>query len=353
MSSFTAGPGRAARAASPPLVALLVAAIAFVARGPEARAQVMIKMEARRADAAQPPDDVVEEEAVNDAVVAPRQAFLLSNEQFDMWVFGNSGAPGSGRNKIDTLLELSVDDVARLCRLSNLQRQKLILAGRGDIKRFFEKVEEKRKIFDKLKADQNKIGELYQEVVPLQAMLAAGLFGDGSLYAKTLKRVLEESDESRYQEVLRDKQRFAYRAKVELAVAQVDQSLGLSDRQRRELVELILQESKPPARFGQYAYYLVLYQASRIPREKLRPLFEEKQWAHFVRTLESTRGMEQFLRQQGFILAKDDRPVIAHEFVNALRGPAARAMDLPDDVFAREADEPATAAAAGHTAKKD
>ena len=87
---------------------------------------------------------------------------------------GRRGTPGAGRNKLDSLLTLQVDDVAQDVRLDRVQKKKLVLAGRGDIKRFFEKVEEKRKKFDKVKTDQNKVGEIYQELLPLQVTLNRG-----------------------------------------------------------------------------------------------------------------------------------------------------------------------------------
>jgi hypothetical protein len=319
---------------SRPALLLIAAAVVALPSGTVAQDQVIIR-EVRKAEAVDRPqepagDDVVEEDAV---VQAPAQVMMLNEAQFDMWVFGGAGNAVRGRNKLEALLDLSVDEVARECSLAPLQRQKLVLAGRGDIKRFFEKVEEKRRKFDKLRTDQNKIGELYQEVIPLQAMLNAGLFSDGSLYSKTLKRVLGESEDSRYQELLRDKQLFRYRAKVELVVAQLDQTLGLSDHQRREFVDLIIKESQPPTRYGQYDYYLILYQIGKLHRERLRPLFKDKQWAFLVRQLDQMRGMEQFLRNQGLLPARDEAAEIAAEFVKALREPPRRQDELPEDVF--------------------
>ena len=51
-------------------------------------------------------------------------------------------------------------------------------------------VDEKRRKFDKVKNDQNKIGEIYQELQPLQMALNSGLFSEGSIFSKTLKKVL-------------------------------------------------------------------------------------------------------------------------------------------------------------------
>ena len=76
-----------------------------------------------------------------------------------------------------------------------------------------------------------------------------------------------------------EKRLFRYRAKVELIVASLDQTVGFSDDQRRQLVELILRETELPKRFGQYDYWLVMYQTGKIPESKLKTIFDDKQWA--------------------------------------------------------------------------
>ncbi len=271
-----------------------------------------------------------EEEVENNAVLQPAQAvFMMTDDQFDQWVFGGPRNSRAGRNKLDSLLTLQVDDVARMCTLSEAQKKKLLLAGRGDIKRFFDQVEEKRKKFGKVKNDKTKFNEIYQELVPLQAALNSGLFGAGSIYSKTIRRVLSEEEDARYQRVIQDKNRFRYRAKIELVVAQLDQSVGLRDEQRRKLVELIMSETQLPTRFGQYDYYLVMYQAGQVAEAKLKPLFEDRQWALLNRQLNQMRGMEQFLRNQGLLPP-----------LKVVHPPRRRAVagELPAEVFAAPAD---------------
>ncbi len=294
----------------PPHLAVALGLMALLGHGRnDCRAQVI--------------DVEVEDDA--EAVVQPGQpVFVLTDAQFDQWVFGGPRNSRGGRNKLDSLLTLQIDDVSRMCNISELQKKKLLLAGHGDIKRFFDQVEEKRKKFEKVKQDQNKIGEIYQELVPLQAALNSGLFGEGSLYAKTIRTVLDEAQEAEYQKSIHDKNQFRYRAKIELVVAQLDQSVGFRDEQRRKLVDLIANETATPTRFGQYDYYLVLYQASKIGEAKLKPLFEPRQWALLNRQLNQGRGMEQFLKTQELLPPE--------KTVQPPRGAAAD--ELPAQVFA-------------------
>jgi hypothetical protein len=272
------------------------------------------------------------EDEVDEVAAAPvnRAFFVLNDAQFDQWVFGDPGNSRGGRSRLDSLLSLQVDEVGRTCHVSDLDRKKLLLAGRGDIKRFFDLVEEKRRKFDKVKTDQNKVGEIYRELLPLQLALNSGLFGDGSLYAKTLKRILSSQDEVRYQNLVQEKNEFRYKARVELGVAHLEQAVGFRDEQRRKLVDLILRETRPPARFGQYDYYLVMYQTSQIPQEKIKPLFDEKQWQFLDRQLNQMRGMQHFLRQQGLLPAREFPAEPAPEHGNAVD---LRDRELPQEVF--------------------
>ena len=103
----------------------------------------------RLGQAARAQDDDDEEEVPAQAVVN-MNGFIINDAQFDQWVFGNMGVANAGvaRNKLDSLLTLNVDDLERTCGLTPVQKKKLLLAGRGDIKRFFDRIEDMRKKFD-------------------------------------------------------------------------------------------------------------------------------------------------------------------------------------------------------------
>ena len=165
---------------------------------------------------------------------ADRQpVFVMNDDQFDQWVFGGPQECRAGRNKLDSLLTLQVDEVVRTCGLSEMQKKKLLLAGQGDIKRFFDRVEEKRKKFDKVKNDQNKVGEIYPGASAPPDGAQLGAVQRGSIFAKTLKKVSATSRPARYEEMVREKRQFRYRAKVELVVACSTRRVGFSDDQRR------------------------------------------------------------------------------------------------------------------------
>jgi hypothetical protein len=232
----------------------------------------------------------------------PVQAhFELPEEQFDQWVFEGRGDVAAQRTRLDSLLRLHLDDLDRICRLTESQKKKLQLAGRGDLTRFFDRVEVVRVKFRAVRKDQNKVGEIFQEIQPLQQSLQAGMFHDASLLYKTLQRTLTAEQLAGFGKVDQERRRVRYQAKVGLAVAMLENSMPLDDQQRQKLLQLIEQETQPPKKFGQYDYYVVLVQMSKIPENKLKPLLDEGQWRVLKQQLTQMRGMEQFLKQNGFL----------------------------------------------------
>jgi hypothetical protein len=226
----------------------------------------------------------------------------IHESNFDIWVFGNNRNNLSARDRLESLLMLNVDEVERACGLSAAQKRKLLLAGRGDMKHFLDRVAEARSVFHQIRRDQARMNEVFQMTRPLAATLQAGLFGDDSFFAKTLRTTLDPEQVSRYREAVHEKAQFRYRAKVGLAVATLDANVGFTAEQRRRLIELTLKETTPfekPA--GQYESQVVLIKMSRIPEDKLRPIFDDTRWRLLSRQLQQSRGMEPFLKSNGYL----------------------------------------------------
>jgi hypothetical protein len=267
---------------------LLTAAalLAIAAAGPSARAQD-------------------EEEAPAPAVVNRMNGFVMNDFQFDQWVFGNMGMANANaaRNRLDSLLTLNVEDLERTCGLTPVQKKKLLLAGRGDIKRFFDRIEEVKKKFAPQKNDhfQNQIQQIWQEIQPLQTAYNSGLFGVDSIYAKAIRATLTPEQAGKHEDVVRDRTLYRYWARVDLAMELLNNEVGFTDDQRRQLVKLLREETKPPRKLGQQDYYVVLYQLSRIPEARIRPVFEDVQWRFLKRQIDQGRGMEMILKQSGFV----------------------------------------------------
>ncbi len=240
-------------------------------------------------------------EDVEEAVVAPQQQFMIGEENFNAWVFGNARDPNTAKSKLETQFKLQVDEIGRVAKLSDGQKKKLELAARGDMKRFFDLVEDKRRSFQLVKNDQNKFNEFYQELRPLQTKINAGLFDDDSFYAKTVKRTLDPDQNLSYDQVVRERQLYRYRTQVNLVITNLDNAVGFRAEQRRQITKIILEQTRPPKKSGQYDNYVILYQLSKLPEARLKPFFKEPQWLTFKRQLDNAQRLEQFLKTQGIL----------------------------------------------------
>jgi hypothetical protein len=250
---------------------------------------------------AQDPEDDEEAAPVEEAVAAKMivNANAPNAEQFDQWVFNRAGGAAAARNRLDTLLALNIEQVNRLCAISEGQTKKLQLAGRGDIKRFFDKVDEAKRRF--LLASNNQNNNIWMEINPLQTALSVGIFGDDSIFAKSIKTTLSNEQAARYAAIQQERKQTRYRTTVEWWVVQVDKSLGLSAEARRRLSDLLFKEGRPPRRYGQGDYWYIMFQAAQIPEAQLEPIFDKVQWRLLGNQLNQARGMEQWLKQNGTI----------------------------------------------------
>ena len=77
--------------------------------------------------------------------------------------------------------------------------------------------------------------------------------------------------------------------------------LGLTDLQRKQFVELLVNEARPPRKFGPGDYWYLLLQTGRVPEAKLKPIFDAPQWRLLSRQFVQARGMEQWLKTNGVL----------------------------------------------------
>ncbi len=274
-----------------------------------------------------PGDEELEPEPGEDPNMIDQQNFTgWTDETFDQWVFGQRTAAAS-RTRLLSLLTLQIEDVDRTCGLTDAQKAKLELAGKGDVKHLYDRVAEKKRRFQAVKNDRNKIGNIFQEIQPLQSAFNSGPFDDGSIFFKTITRTLDDSQGAKYEKTLADKRLFRYRAKVDLTVAFLDNAVGFKADQRKKLAEILMAETKPPRKYGQYDYYVVMWQAAKLPEAKIKPIFDDTQWKLLSRQLTQVQGMGQFLKQNGYLDEISDEAI--------------KAADAPKPAADKPADKPA------------
>lgn len=237
----------------------------------------------------------------DDLQTAANARFAVGEENFDQWVFQGARNAETGRQRLHTQLKLHLDEIDRVCTLTDVQKQKLELAARGDLKSFFDQVEVVRRKFLAVRNDQNAFGQIWQEIEPLQTKQSMGLFGDDSFFAKTVRKTLNAEQVAKYQAVVDERRRFRYQATIEVSLATLENSVPLRHQQREALQRLLIEGTRPPRVFGQYDYYVVMTQFSKLPEATVKQLLDARQWELLQQQFRQHGRMEAFLVQNGVL----------------------------------------------------
>jgi hypothetical protein len=241
-------------------------------------------------------------------VPQPIRAAVLHDNTIDQWLFNGVNNPNTGsRSRLESLLKLQVADVGRTCGTTEAQQKKLELAGRGDIKRLVDSIEEVKRKHTPLKNDAVVINQVFQEIQPLRLSVSSGPFGEGSLFAKTLRKILSEEQAARYAAAVRERKLFRHRARINLMVEQFDKTLGLSASQRARFTRLLVERTRPSKILGPYDTQVLMLQLAKLPEDQFKPIFDDAQWRSLSAHLEQAKGMEFFLNRNGYVPDDDMR----------------------------------------------
>ena len=200
-----------------------------------------------------------------------------------------------------SLLVLQIDSVARACELSAAQREKLQLAGEYDLKRMSREMSALREKFNEGRRDQQKYNDLVNEASMMQTKLQTGIYGELSFFQKVLGQTLSRDQSLRYEQQERQRRKFRYQARIELVVSNLEGSVSLTGDQRRRLVKLLVDETEPPKKFGQYDTYVVFYNLGKLDEAKLKPILDDSQRKSLKRLISRFGGMKQILQSQGYL----------------------------------------------------
>ena len=237
--------------------------------------------------------------------------FFMNDDNFEANVFRPNGNGKQARVILETKLKLQLDEMNRVCDLNEAQMSKLKLAASSDMKRYFDAVDAIRKKYKSGKQDQEAWNRVWQEMHPLQMKMSAGLFGDTSFFAKTIRKTLSDEQYAKYKVVVTERRRYRYRASIETVITSFEDTVPLDPAQHESIVNLMLEETSLPAAFGQHDQQLVMYQLSRVPEAKLKAILNEKQWKQAQLQINSYRGMESFLIQNGLLIKEEPEAKVA------------------------------------------
>ncbi len=122
---------------------------------------------------------------------------VLARENLDRMIFGETDDEAARHRRLETMLAEKVRRAAGYNRLTAAQQGRLRLAGQGDVKRFFDRVAEKRAEFELARRDLRSGVLLLRGLYPEQSDDQNGPFGPGSLYDKMLNKILGEDPDRR------------------------------------------------------------------------------------------------------------------------------------------------------------
>ncbi|MGC8639413.1 MAG: hypothetical protein ACP5XB_05990 [Isosphaeraceae bacterium] len=123
---------------------------------------------------------------------APTRKRRVAQVCFDLLVYGNGLNAGLARARCENILAHLIDQIDRTQSLSPMQRNKLLLAGHRDMKRLFDLAEDQRKTFESLRTDADRCAEFLVSLRPLFPRLRGNPLGAGSLFSKTLRKIVNE-----------------------------------------------------------------------------------------------------------------------------------------------------------------
>jgi hypothetical protein len=207
--------------------------------------------------------------------------------------------------QFESALKSRVERLHRRVGLSDTQRKKLVLAGRVDVKRFYDRSQELENRLRFVRGDRVEVWKILNELSALNRVESRDLFGEHSLFSKILANTLTPEQAARFQVLERENVVQQHQATLKWVLDTWDQTIGLSPEQHQRLDVLLKHETRPPRRFGVADYFGVLLQVSRLPEAKLKAIFRDDQWAKLQPEFAEARRQEPELKREGYVPEND------------------------------------------------
>jgi hypothetical protein len=120
------------------------------------------------------------------------ESIIPAEDSFDDWAFGAVDGARRFRDQLEKLLRRKIHEVDQVFQLTVAQRQKLMLAERGDLLRLLDVVEDTRSEFQRARLDSDRLTELRKDLGFVDLSVTNGPFEMGSLFSKMLHKMLDE-----------------------------------------------------------------------------------------------------------------------------------------------------------------
>ena len=281
------------------LLSILLKATAglAVAQVPDARAPVRGGAEIEMIQQQQMNVQIIQLQQVNPG----RQ---LPAELFESMIFQQDRSPDAARERMEMLLSNEIAEFDRTCALSPAQKVKLLLVGRGDIKRFFDRCEILK---GKFVAPGQRDEDINEDINALQIILRSGLFHSDSLLHKALPNALSGEQFAQIDAMIRRRVQSRHEVAIKQAVAILEQGSRFSEAERQKFIAFLNSEIRPsPITGSGYDFYYIFGQLGRLPQEKVKPLLNEAQLLRLAKYQDTVRRLEPRLRKAGYFRDEDD-----------------------------------------------
>jgi len=118
----------------------------------------------------------------------------LASENFDRWIFEDPRSDEARRSVLTSTLAEKIQELQQTRSIHPDAVRKLRLAGAGDIKRFFDRVEAARLEFETIRQSYEAGRQALNDLEPLANEYKTGPFGTDSLFEKTLRKIDLENE---------------------------------------------------------------------------------------------------------------------------------------------------------------
>ncbi|MFG0287104.1 MAG: hypothetical protein ACF8CQ_02965 [Rhodopirellula sp. JB044] len=236
---------------------------------------------------------------------AHSQGFVITQNQFESWIFSTLQNQANARNVLKDRIELEIDRLDQIAPLTQAQKVKIRFAGKGDISRFFRDVDAAITEFKRRESEgeinQNEINEIYQLAMPLQQRLNKGLFGDKSLLQKVAKATMDQQQSLELEK--RSKRKLNRRLDLVCAayVGNLGRQVSMTKDQRDEFSKLLRESLDINLASATYLSYVVMIKASELPNEQLEEIFDETQLNAIRGSFAQFQGLKANLQQMGVL----------------------------------------------------
>jgi hypothetical protein len=216
------------------------------------------------------------------------------------------GDPEAARRRLELRLKSRIEQIDRACKLTREQREKLNAAGRGDIKRAFARAEELKGKHVRLVLPAENQPQLIDDVAEHhRATTEVDCFGEGSLFSKILPKTLTPEQTAIREKSMREAASAQHLSTIRWAAGSLALWLQLAPEQRQKLESVLIARTRVPRRFGEYDYYGLLFQMSKLPEEELKTIFNVEQRQKMEHQFAEAKRLESVLRLGGFLPEED------------------------------------------------